>query len=274
MRNSALIALCYLTLIFAQNVNANAQFDEFVVHVIPKCGTHFTHGTIQLLTGTPLGSSATSLNGIQQAELSGFPVRIFGSYDPLIHNYLKQKKIKLITVYRDPRDALISHLFYMRSYYEKNPSVGRKRDFFKVSANFDQLSFDDQLSALITGTQDMMSYLDFYHDRIQWTLSGKCLGLKYEDLVGEQGGGSNKKQADAIVRLANYINLELRQDRLEYVLANMYSKKEDVQQEDKTFVRASIGNWKTFLTPYHKLLFKNKLGKVLVKLGYEKNEKW
>jgi hypothetical protein len=92
--------------------------------------------------------------------------------------------------------------------------------------------------------------------------------------VGAGGGGDDKKQTMAIVKLANYINFQLTQDKLEYVLGNMYSKKEDIQQEEKTFVRASIGNWKTFFKPQHKKLFKQKLGKVLVKLGYEKNENW
>lgn len=253
---------------------AQENHDDFIVHVIPKCGTHFTHRIIELLTDVPMGLSPTSIQGIQQAEANKLPVRIFGPYDPLLEMYLKKKHIKILTVYRDPRDALISHLFYMRSFYQNNPQIGLKRDFFQVSARFDQLTFDEQLTLLITGADDMTSYLDFYISRIKWTFSDLALGLKYEELVGSQGGGSDKKRAAAITNLANYINFTLSQEKLDYILANMYVKKEDVEQEDKTFVRASIGNWNTFFNENHKKLFKKRAGKLLVQLGYEKNDKW
>jgi hypothetical protein len=254
--------------------HAADNYDDFMVHVIPKCGTHFMHRTLELLLDTKMLTTGTNFRGVHVGEDRGFPIRIFGPFDPLVETYMKQKHIKLVTVYRDPRDALISHLFYMRTFFKTDPNIGRQRDFFKVCANFDDLTFDEQLTALIKGTDDMMSYLDFYNTRIKWTLDSKCLGIKYEDLVGAGGGGDDKKQTMAIVKLANYINFQLTQDKLEYVLGNMYSKKEDIQQEEKTFVRASIGNWKTFFKPQHKKLFKQKLGKVLVKLGYEKNENW
>lgn len=260
--------------IFFMHVSAlsagGSKHDTFLIHIIPKCGTHLTMKTFELLLGyRPLYTELTTQAIFKTLEMKN-GLRSSGKYDSGMENFFAANGIKLMSVYRDPRDALISHLFYMRSYFNK----GLKRDFFVVCSDFDYLSFDEQLSALITGRNEMISYLDFYMDQIAWTFSPLTLGVKYEDLVGKQGGGDDKKQSKAIKSIANHIGFKLTSKKLNHVVKNMYNKSPDQVQDDKTFVRASIGNWKTFFKPEHTALFKEKTDDLVVKLGYEKDQNW
>ncbi len=57
-------------------------------------------------------------------------MRTFQPYQDFFFQTLKDAGHKTISMVRDPRDALISHVFYMRN-YPKNPNGdNRKRDFF------------------------------------------------------------------------------------------------------------------------------------------------
>lgn len=259
--------------IFSCPFNLSAQknsHDNFVIHSIPKCGTHFIQRIINLLTKQDIFNAQISENSLSQSSNEGIILRTHEPYSAEAFNLLINKDFKMIAMFRDPRDALISHLFYMRTFAGK----GRKRDFFVVSENFDELSFDEQLTLLITGTHDMESYLEYYFNRIKWVLKPYTLSVKYEDLVGSEGGGDDVLQRQAILDIANYIGLELSENKLNFVLNNMYVKKPDVQQDGNVFSRATSGNWKNFFKPSHTKLFKGRLKFLLVKLGYEKNSTW
>lgn len=241
--------------------------DKFIVHAIPKCGTHYIERTISLLVDKKIINCFLSQEALGRQDVI---IRTFSPFHLDKLNMLKNNKIKIVAMYRDPRDALISMLFYMRTF----KGQGTKRDFFTVSQNFDQLTFDQQLTALIIGTNDMKSYLKFYASRIPWVTSPYSLAIRFEDLVGDEGGGSDSLKEEAIVKIANYINMELSQEKLKYVFENMYMKKDDKVEQNKTFVRASIGNWKTFFKPQHIQLFKERFGGQLIQLGYEKDYNW
>lgn len=246
--------------------------DHFIIHAIPKCGTHCIERAINLLTDQPLFHRQLSDDSLTESENEGKILRIFEPYNKQSIKLLLRRHFKVVSMYRDPRDALISHLFYMR----KLSNTGRKRDFFIVSANFDELSQEEQLTALITGTEDMESYLAYFHKRIGWAKNGYSHGVKYEDLVGSEGGGDDKLQEQAIVNIANYINMPLSQKRLKYVINNLYQKIGLDREEEGglVFTRSEIGNWKTFFTEEQKRLFKEKFGSLLIELGYEKNQNW
>lgn len=244
--------------------------DRFALHAIPKCGTHFIQRLVKLLTGRNSFNANLTEEGLRYSESHGAILRSFQLYSPEHIQFLKAHHTKLISIYRDPRDALISHLFYMQTF----KGQGTKRDFFSVSNDFDDLSFDDQLTSLILGT-GMTSYLDFYYKRIGWTQDPYCLAVRYEDLVGFIGGGSDELQCQTIVDIANYLNMELSSEKLHYVMDNCYQKQgDDIEIDGQVFKRSSTGNWQMFFKPNHKKLFKKRFGRQLIELGYEKNMAW
>ena len=249
--------------------------DLFTLHVIPKCGTHFIQHTLHLMTGQASINQDISLQNLTKACNTNKILRTFQPYDDKLCKALKKYQHKLISVIRDPRDALISHLFYMRSFAERKVENNQRRDFFVVDKNFDSLSLQEQLDSLIYGTKEGMSYLDFYKSRIGWALNSASLVIKYEELLGKEGGGNNKKQKKTIDKVASFIQLDLSSEQQQYVLANMYKETGEQQvEEGKVFTRATKGNWRTFLSEKQKRSIKKKLGKEMILLGYEKDLNW
>lgn len=241
--------------------------DPFIIHTIPRCGTHYLERIVSLLTDKQIYDKDLSENALK-VESKTKIIRSFKPYDDSLIFFLKKSHFKIITIHRDPRDALVSHLFHLHKY------KGQKRDFFTVSENFDNLSFDDQLTALITGSNGTQSYLNFYKKRILWSQHSYCLSLKFEDLIGNEGGGSDSIKEEMVMKIASYINMPITDEKLEYVLNEMYKKRPDIQQGVSTYVSSSIGNWKTFFNKEHKKLFKKHCGKLLIFLGYEKDNNW
>jgi len=264
---ASLIALQPSQSILADEIN----HDHFIIHSIPKCGTHCLERAITLLTDKLVLSGGYSPELLDQAEQLNKIVRIHQAYDKPIVKALKKRNYKIISMSRDPRDALVSVLFFMRRLKDR----GLQRDFFKVSADFDTMSLDEQLAALITGTHDMQSYLEYYQNRAGWILDNYSLGIKYEDLVGSEGGGDNRIQQNAIIKIANYIHMPLSDEKLNFVVSNLYQKiGRDAEQDGKVYMRSEVGNWKTFFNAEHKKMFKQRCGKLLIKLGYEKDLNW
>lgn len=265
-----LLSLACLPLFSEQTQENKQTHHKFVVHAIPKCGTHFIQRIISLMTGEGIFNGDLSEKNLLKSEENGKILRAFSPWRHDRISLLKKHHTKLVAMVRDPRDALISNLFYMR----QKAGKGVNRDVFAVVENFDDLSLEDQLTSLIRGDKKTQPYLEFYRDRMGFSLDPYCLTLKYEDLVGKEGGGSDELQRKAVIKLADYLGLALSDQKLQQILDNMYDKKEDVPVDGAVFIRASIGNWKTFLTPYHKKLFKKRFKKELVQLGYEKDDKW
>jgi hypothetical protein len=248
--------------------------DLFIIHAIPKCGTHYIQRTIHLMTNQVIINRNINIPKLEEACLNNQILRSFQPYHTDLFNTLKDANHKVISMIRDPRDALISHVFYMRN-FPKNPNGdNNKRDFFTVGPDFDNLSLEDQITALIVGNEHAQSYIDFYKQRIGWALNPKVLTIKYEDLLGKAGGGNEKIKRAKVLEMAHFIRLNLNDEQFEKVIEQMYVDFGNDNADGKVFERSTTGNWRTFLNHEHVKLLKKKLGKELISLGYEKDYKW
>lgn len=249
--------------------------DLVFIHTIPKCGTHFILQTMSMMTG-----KKTLCHLISPQEFPGLckqnilPV----TFQPYNYTNLMlaiQSQHKVIAMIRDPRDALISLLFHMRKLADPQKINNTRRDFFTVVPNFDSLSLDEQITSLILGDRQAPSYLQFYKERIGWSLHHRHLMVKFEDLVGEQGGSDQETQRATLLKIAHYIHLDLTPERLDWLADHIYERRPNNERGGNTiFKRSSIGNWKTFLSEEHKNLIKQELGEEIILLGYESNLDW
>lgn len=248
--------------------------DLFVIHAIPKCGTHYIQRTIHLMTNQTIINRNINQAKLAEACASNQILRSFQPYHSDLTKILKETHHKAIAMVRDPRDALISHVFYMRD-FPKNPNGDNtKRDFFTVGADFDELSLEQQITSLIVGDEHAQSYIDFYKERTGWALNSKILTIKYEDLLGTAGGGDDAIKRAKVIELAHFIHLDLTNEQLENVLDKMYVDYGDINADGKVFERSTTGNWRTFLTPKQKSLIKKRIGKELIRLGYAEDNNW
>lgn len=264
-----------LTPIIYDRSSWTTAHDLFFIHAIPKCGTHFILKTMQLMTGKKHGCLSLTLKNCQElCRLNSFLM----TYQPFTLEALQiayQSKHKVIAMIRDPRDALVSLVLHMRGLASPDIPKNTQRDFFTVRPDFDLLSLDDQIMSLIKGDENgNFSYLKFYKQRLGWALNPKYLMVKYEDLVGPNGGGDAQIQRQTLLKIAVYIQLHLSQQRLNWLANEIYLGKAENNLDGKPFKRSSIGNWKTFLNEEHKTAVKQIIGEELIRLGYEKDLNW
>jgi hypothetical protein len=164
-------------------------------------------------------------------------------------------------IYRDPRDMLVSHVFYatdmhsghgMHSYYQSLPG------------------FNDRLKVAITGieTDDlhMVGVRQRYAGVFEWLEQPAVMCIRFEDLIDDRDTTLLRMLAQ--VEKTGYKIPTPSYDSLRILI--------DAIQPGKshTFRTGKTGGWQDHFTPETKKLFKEVSGDLLVRLGYEKNNDW
>lgn len=247
----------------------NKKHSHFFIHSIPKCGTHYIQRIIHLMLPQHISVGNISYPNFQEANANHTILRVNAPFSKEAQQIVYRVNHKCISMVRDPRDALISHLVYMDNLKHQ----GAHRDFFTVGPGYDDLPLDEKITRLINGGNGTQSYIDFYMHRIGWSFAPSSLMVRYEDLIGDDEVAQYNKMS-TILKIAEFIDLDLPSDHLCFVFENMYVKKNDVEKEGKVYERASSGNWKDFLNEHHKSFLKQKIGHVLIMLGYEEDDNW
>jgi hypothetical protein len=164
-------------------------------------------------------------------------------------------------IYRDPRDMLVSQVFFatdmheehgMHQYYRSLPDVG------------------ERLKVAITGIErdglHMVSVNQRYEGVFQWLEQEYVLCIRFEDLI-------NSREA-ALLAMLNEV------ERTGYRIPMPREKALSVLMEaiqprkSHTFRSGKTGGWREHFTPDHKKLFNDVAGDLLIRLGYEKNNDW
>lgn len=248
-------------------VSFNLYSTEFGLITMMKTGTHLTKDLlIKLTQKKPIfisrdffleGKKSLSFNEKNIANfftvLSSYKKsRQFAfSHSILAHPYAEYAKANrdfvLITNYRDLRDAVVSLVYYLE---ERNEYAGK--DF-----NLDQ---------------KIMYCISKYVQQVEpLPLITKCKNLfivKFEDLVGSQGGGSDKAQLELAINLSKTLGLNNSPESLKKILASLFGN-------SGTFRKGVIGEWRSHFNEEHKAAFKQSiLGKMLIEMGYETGYDW
>jgi len=106
-----------------------------------------------------------------------------------------------------------------------------------------------------------------------WLNDRKTLSLRFEDLVGERGGGSEGRRLEVIERILADIGVKT--DGVD--LRGEYGSRCMNPEESHTFrkgQKGGVGAWKSIFTDEHKDIFKEVTGDLLIRLGYEKDMNW
>jgi hypothetical protein len=164
-------------------------------------------------------------------------------------------------IYRDPRDMLVSHVFFatdmheghgMHAYYQSLPD------------------FNTRLNVAITGLDQnglhMVSVRQRYEGVFQWLAQPAVMCLRFEDLIDHRDATLNR-MLDQIEKTGYKIPTP-RARALETLVDAIQPKK------SKTFRSGKTGGWRNHFTEAHKSLFKEVAGDLLVRLGYEKDNDW
>jgi hypothetical protein len=254
-----------------------AAMPVVIGNAMPKSGSHLL---IQVLLGLtdigpfvdpglpPLTRSAENQN-LSEAEVLARlnemqPGDIAYSYLQTRAPYLEALSLPSVAaffVYRDPRDVIVSQIFYamdmhaghgMRAYYQKLPDMEARVD----AAIRGVQSADASLSPIRTK----------YEKYLGWLEQKAVLSLRFEDLILDR--------QTAIARMLDHLQARgfaPQPPRPEAVAALEASI---APRASGTFRKGQPGEWRQHFSPTNIAAFKDATGDLLQRLGYEMSAQW
>lgn len=181
---------------------------------------------------------------------------------PPFTKLLTEKGRATIFVYRDPRDMIISHVFYAT---EMHPGHGMHQYY-----NDDLTTMEQRINAAIKGVQEPGSELSPIYEKYQsylgWLDIPDVLSLRFEDIILDQHATMDKILNYLIIR-GFELSVE-RKNAIDILQLSIAPKRSG------TFRKGKPGNWQDHFTEKNRLFFKEQTGNLLIHLGYEKDSNW
>jgi hypothetical protein len=163
-------------------------------------------------------------------------------------------------IFRDPRDVVVSHVFYVTDMEEHHVH----HDYYASLPNF-----DSRLTVSILGRPDTQTEFpniaDRFYPYLDWLAHPEVLKIHFEDLVNDRTAALNRIADHFLARVPLTISRQKILDSLESSIN---------PGKSPTFRSGKTGEWKKLFTSKHKKIFKDVVGDLLVKLGYEKDNNW
>ncbi len=164
-------------------------------------------------------------------------------------------------VYRDPRDLLVSQVFFATNMYEDHGM----HDLYQSLPDF-----GERLKVAITGINRdglyMVNVKQRYEGVFKWLEQKYVLCIRFEDLINNRDSTLSAMLAE--IEKTGYRIPTPREKALSILASAIQPKK------SRTFRSGKTGSWQQFFSEEHKKLFKDVAGDLVVKLGYEKGNDW
>ena len=180
---------------------------------------------------------------------------------------LVASNVRTLFIIRDLRDVAVSlanYLTYKNVHHRLHP-------YFKSLP-----SDDERLMAAIVGIPGTL-LKDGQREKsigesgtafAPWLSEPNCLAVRFEDMIGSAGGGSDRKQLENLNAIVNYLGINLSQEEIIQIAKKIFFKR------STTFRKGQIGDWQNHFTDDHKRVFKEVAGEALITLGYENGYDW
>ncbi len=244
---------------------------KVVSNSIPKAGSHLLLACLENMPGLVYTrrhvdwhmSMARLARVLEQVQPGEF-ITAHLPYAPERAALLTRYRFRMVLMVRDPRDVVVSHAHWVTYRYTR----GRFHPYFRSLPDEDA-----RLMASIQGTPPLPSgeRLDDIGTRVRaylaWAEHGAHV-VRFEDLVGEAGGGSREVQVRTIIELARFLGIDLSPQTAARLGERLFDP------HSPTFRRGRIGEWRERFRREHKTAFKAVAGDVLIALGYEHDEHW
>lgn len=167
-----------------------------------------------------------------------------------------------VFVYRDPRDMIVSHIFYATQMHRNH---WMHRYYTEVLQ-----TMEARINAAIRGVQEPGSELTSVNSRYEgylpWLEQPDVLCLRFEQLILER--------ERALGSLLDYLEQRGFTPRFSRSQAIETLKQAVVPKKSGTFRKGKPGDWQEHFTDDNKTLFKELTGDLLVHLGYEQDKDW
>ena len=255
----------------------NPSRPKVLANSMPKAGTNLLERLMSLLPGMKRGAhldmgpdqAILDFDRPQQLIAEKFINKIASGIYATSHcfyfsglaNLLDQKGIKCVTIVRDPRDVCVSDYHYIM----KSEGHRLHRFYKQMGSNSERLmaSIVGMPSEALDGAPPSLDIGQHYKNFMGWSSYSHGLVLRFEDLVGSKGGGSDKSQRESLEKVVSFLGIELDEKELEEIRGNLFFTK------SPTFRKGQIGSWKEEFNDDHRQAFKKVAGEILISFGYE-----
>ncbi len=167
-----------------------------------------------------------------------------------------------VFVYRDPRDMIVSHVFYATQMHKGH---GMHRYYTQ-----ELHSMEERIAAAIRGVEEPGAELSpvraKYEAYLGWLDEPSVLCLRFEDLILDRQASLNK--------LLDYLEKRGFSPTLPRSQAVATLEQAIIPKKSGTFRKGKPGNWQEHFTEQNKALFKEMAGDLLIRLGYETHLDW
>jgi len=164
-------------------------------------------------------------------------------------------------IYRDPRDVLVSQVFFATDMHEEHGM----HEFYESLPDF-----GERLKVAITGIDReglyMVSVKQRYATVFEWLEQPHVMCIRFEDLIHNRDTTLEAMLDE--VESTGYKIPTPRKKALSILVEAIQPRK------SHTFRSGKTGGWREHFTEAHKKLFKEVAGDLVVKLGYEKDNGW
>lgn len=255
------------------------ELSPFIINSVPKSGLNLL---LQIVKGipnltcdiTPLNELSCYLpekfnkqllvifdNKLKSLRMNEF---LFGHavYNSEYMEILKKLNIKSIYLYRDPRDVLISKVYYIEKGYFKNyPLAEKLRDTSRYHSRKQRL--------LTILTSEKYNFLHFYDPFYKWLnkKTDNFLPISFENLIAETTKNNIYLSIIDFILKNDIENC----DKLSLVNA---MKANTNPLKSHTFRKGKIGSWKEEFDDEIKSCFKEYAGNLLTRYGFEQDNNW
>jgi hypothetical protein len=247
-------------------------------NAMPKSGSHLINQVLQGLTEIgpfvnpgfpPINRAEDNLQLSDKAILENLSQMRSGDIG---YGYLaaSNKFVEALTrpgigsifVYRDPRDMIVSHVFYATEMFQDH---GMYR-YYNEKLN----TMEERINAAIGGVTEAGFELKGVRDRYEaymgWREQQQILCLRFEDLRLEQ--------ENSLSRILDYLEGKGYQPEIDRQQAVKMLGSAIQPQKSGTFRKSQPGNWREHFTQKNIDFFKESSGDMLVDLGYEVDNDW
>jgi hypothetical protein len=199
---------------------------RIIVNSIPKSGTHLVERALNLMgisSKPPLFLSSATAERYQKAGSGdiqvgvGMPVLVAADclrtalasheanqvvtahvpYSSGMQAILAELNYRMILIVRDPRDVAVSLAQH----------ISREKTH-RLHAEFAALTAEQRIQHAIQGFDGQLENVaQRFRSVLPWAKWENCLMIRFEDLVGSRGGGSDESQRTALDRICRHLGV-------------------------------------------------------------------
>jgi hypothetical protein len=206
----------------------------------------------------PISDIQKELAGLKPGDITYGHLHAF----PEVLTALCREGVAPFFIYRDPRDVVVSHVFYVTEINARHVH----HDYYANRLN----TFGERLKVSILGRPELeIPFPDIaarFEPYMQWMKRKEVLSLRFEDLVADKATSLEKILQHAIARGFPFRGSN------EEAIAKLSAAIDP--QRSPTFRSGKPGAWRKHFKAEHIALFKEISGDLLIRLGYEKDQNW